>query len=87
MSFPLHEPVIVIVVIDEPFRREHGLSPDAVMAVVELFEGSAFVCCTDCDARQASSPLRVLTPRPRVPHSRRRRHDLRGWPPQRQGSQ
>jgi hypothetical protein len=48
-SYPLCEPVISIVPVDEDFRALHHLSPDAALAVVESYEGSQHVCCTDAD--------------------------------------
>lgn len=51
-SIPLHEPVIFIVPVTEDFRAEHGISPDARLAVVETYEGDVHVCCTDADAKQ-----------------------------------
>lgn len=51
-AWPLHEPVIFVTAVTDQLRADHGLSPDAIFAVVERFEGAEHVCCTDCDASQ-----------------------------------
>jgi hypothetical protein len=51
-DLPEHDPVITIVPVTASFARYHGLSPDARLAVVEVYQGKTSVCCTDCDTPQ-----------------------------------
>lgn len=49
---PGHAAVITVEAVTPALRLRHGLSPDARLAVVERYQGTEHVCCTDCEARQ-----------------------------------